>query len=361
MPGTAFRLTGRPQAITRWSYGSCSGPAVERFELDHALREIDVRDALRPAVDLREKLPQRRGDRVGIDRRPRHFRQQGVEDHVILAIEENDVPCRLRQAGAQAPGALDPAESSADDDDSAWLHDEGPRMTGWCPASRESGRIGTPISRAHMTTAVDEDADARRRDHWLRGPRRRPGPADDSRRRPCGWERLAPADVDEGCRCRRATGPLTGSTIAASGGAPAATNLFDDCAHGRGCAGRRRRGRRRAVSPRRALDGRPESRSTSAVTARLAGRQPGALCARSATVRMVRQTAARAISSRMRRDRALTHRHARGTRRRGRCWPRSDRCAPPSGLATTRSASGLASELAALSATILPRSASRAS
>ena len=62
-------------------------------------------------------MAKRCGNGVWVERRARDLWQERVKDHVVLAIEEDDLARLSRQLPSQRPRALHAAEPATDDHD----------------------------------------------------------------------------------------------------------------------------------------------------------------------------------------------------------------------------------------------------
>src|SRR3972149_255253 len=87
--------------------------AVAR-ELDEIIVHVDVYHVLGPAVNTGEHLPQGHGHGLGAYRRPDDLGKERLEDHVVLAVEQDYIGLFPRELAAKGLGAFHARESPAD-------------------------------------------------------------------------------------------------------------------------------------------------------------------------------------------------------------------------------------------------------
>jgi hypothetical protein len=117
--------------------------------------EIDVLHVADLDVDVAEQAPERDDDVRGLDRPGDDVGQQGLEDEVVLAVDERDRDVAVRPEALRPPeqlrellGGRHPGEATAEDDD-PFGHDPD-------PSSAEPGAAGIHI-RARRSADGDTD------------------------------------------------------------------------------------------------------------------------------------------------------------------------------------------------------------
>lgn len=85
-------------------------------------RQIDPLDAFGAATYAGQHLAERSGGRVEIDGGSCDIREQGMKDHVVLAVEEENFTVRRAQLAAKSFRELHGRKPSTDDDHSDWFH-----------------------------------------------------------------------------------------------------------------------------------------------------------------------------------------------------------------------------------------------
>jgi hypothetical protein len=84
--------------------------------------QIDPLDPLGAATYAGQHLAERSGGGVDIDRGSRDIREQGMKDHVILAVEEENFTVRWAQFATKSFCEFHGRKPSSDDDHSDWFH-----------------------------------------------------------------------------------------------------------------------------------------------------------------------------------------------------------------------------------------------
>ena len=73
-------------------------------------------------MDLWEQLAQGRCHRLRIDRRPHHFGQEGMKDHMIFVVKKNDLTSVVGQLLAQTLGTFCPSKPAPHNNDACLSH-----------------------------------------------------------------------------------------------------------------------------------------------------------------------------------------------------------------------------------------------
>jgi hypothetical protein len=96
--------------------------AVSIVKFNFRSMQVYSLHALGAAADAGEHLAKRSCGRVGVDGCSGDIRKQRMKDHVILAIEEENLRVGSAELAAKSFCELYGGKSPADDDDSNWLH-----------------------------------------------------------------------------------------------------------------------------------------------------------------------------------------------------------------------------------------------
>jgi hypothetical protein len=117
-----FRATGDHYVVV---VQACQRP-VSVVKFNFRSSEVYPFHALGAAADSAEHLAQGRRGGVYIDGGSGDVRQEGMKDHMVLAVEEENLALGSAQFMAESFCELNGGKPSADDNDSSWLHLDAP-------------------------------------------------------------------------------------------------------------------------------------------------------------------------------------------------------------------------------------------